>query len=148
MSEITTFESRQGLLSCSTEKFFNFLNDIRNFEQFIPKDKFTDITINADTCSFSVPMIGRVDVRIAAKTEFSEVVYAGSTAAVSDFSLAVRFGDAGSDTSDVKLSVTAAINPFLKMIASEPLNNMLETLVSEMERFTGWDDIRTDNLSP
>lgn len=145
MSELTTFESRQGVLSCTPVELYHFLNDIRNFEQFIPADRFTDITVERDTCSFSVPMMGKVVVNIREKKEFCEVVYGGNALVVNDFSLIVAFKDAGQGTTVVKLSVIARLNPFLKMAASEPVQNLLETLVGEMEKFRGWSNVRQDN---
>ncbi|MBN1107926.1 MAG: hypothetical protein JXR66_12450 [Bacteroidales bacterium] len=141
MSEITTFESRQGVVSCTPQQLYHFLNDIRNFERFVPVDRFTDIRMEKDTCNFSVPMMGRVNIMIAGRKEYSEVIYRGNAMAVDDFALAVSFNDTGGASSEVKLTVNARINPFLKMAAAEPVKNLLETLIGEMEKFSGWDDI-------
>jgi carbon monoxide dehydrogenase subunit G len=144
MSEILTFESRTGRLTCNAEELFHFLTDIRNFERFIPKGNFSDIITDKDSC-FNVSMIGKVNIHIKDKTEFREVVFSGTTLQVNEFSLVVKFHDTESGQSDVRLSALAALSPFLKMIVSEPINKFLETIIAEMEKFRGWKEIRGDN---
>ena len=145
MSEISTFESRTGKVNCTSEELFHFLSDIRNFERFIPGDKFSDIKMDKDSCSFSVSMMGKVNIRIGERKAYSEVVFSGNAMYVNDFSLAVKFNDAGFSHSEVNLSVFAHLNPFLKMLAADPISKFLETIIKEMEKFNGWRDIRRDS---
>jgi carbon monoxide dehydrogenase subunit G len=145
MDDISTFESRTGKVNCKAEDLYHFLTDIRNFERFIPKDMFSDISMARDSCSFSVSMLGKVNIRIGERKEFSEVVFSGNAMQVNDFSLAVKFGSAEPSHSEVKLSVLANLNPFLKMLAAEPINKFLETIIAEMEKFSGWKEIRRDS---
>jgi len=144
MSGISTFKSRTGKVNCTSEELFHFLSDIRNFERFIPKDKISDISLNKDSCSFSVSMMGMVNIRISDRKEYSEVVFSGNAMLVNDFSLAVKFSDAKPGRSEVKLSVLADLNPFLKMLAADPISKFLETIIKEMEKFSGWNEIRRD----
>jgi len=145
MSEISTFESRKGLANCTAQELYYFLTDMRNFERFIPKDKFSDIKMDKDSCSFNVSMLGKVNIRIGDRKEFSEMIFSGNAMQVNDFSLTVKFCDAGPAYSEVKLSVLASLNPLLKMLAAEPINMFLETLIAEMEKFSGWNEIRRDS---
>jgi len=144
MSGISTFKSRTGKVNCTSEELYHFLSDIRNFERFIPKDKISDISLNKDSCSFSVSMMGMVNIRISDRKEYSEVVFSGNAMLVNDFSLAVKFSDAKPGRSEVKLSVLADLNPFLKMLAADPISKFLETIIKEMEKFSGWNEIRRD----
>lgn len=142
MSDISTFESRKGRVNCTAQELYYFLTDIRNFERFIPKDKINDISIDRDSCSFSVSMMGKVNIHIGERKEYSEVVFSGNAMQINDFSLAVKFTDAEPEQSEVRLSVLAHLNPLLKMLAAEPINKFLETIVAEMEKFSGWKDLR------
>lgn len=145
MSDISTYESRTGKVNCTSEELYYFLTDIRNFERFIPKDKFSDIKMDKDSCSFNVSMMGKVHIRIGDRKEYNEVVFSGNAMQVNDFSLTVKFGDTEPSHSEVKLSVLAHLNPFLNMLAAEPINKFLETLITEMEKFDGWKEIRRDS---
>lgn len=141
MSDISTFESRTGKIGCSASEAYGFISDIRNFEQFMPKDKLTDININNDSCSFRVSMLGSVSLRIAQKTEFSRIVFSGNAMQVNDFSLVAEIQDEANHHSTIKIILQAELNPLLKLIAADPVNKFLETLICEMERFTGWKNI-------
>ncbi len=131
MSEISTFESRTGIVQCTSEELYHYLTDMRNFGRFIPQNNISDVS-----------MLGKVNIRIGEMKEFSEVRYSGNAAQINEFSLVVKFLDKGSTQSEVKLSVLASLNPFLKMLAAEPMNKFLETIIAEMEKFRGWNEIR------
>jgi carbon monoxide dehydrogenase subunit G len=148
MGEMSTFESRTGIVNCTAEELYHFLTDIRNFERFIPKDKFSDVMMDKESCSFNLGMMGKVNIRIREKKEFSEVIYAGNAMQVNDISLIVEFFDADSSHSRIKLRVLAGLNPILKMFATEPVKKFLETIIKEMEKFNGWKEISGDNRTP
>lgn len=101
--------------------------------------------MDKDSCSFNVSMMGKVHIRIGDRKEYNEVVFSGNAMQVNDFSLTVKFSDAEPSHSEVKLSVLAQLNPFLNMLAAEPINKFLETLITEMEKFDGWKEIRRDS---
>ena len=90
-------------------------------------------------------MLGKVNIHIGEKKEFSEVLFAGYAAQLNDFSLVMKFGDVGPAHSEVKLSAQTHLNPFLKMLAAEPIKNFLETIIVEMERFRGWNEITKES---
>ena len=138
MSDISTFESRTGILECNASDVFNFVTDIRNFEQFIPRDKISDVKVSQNTFSFQASLLGIVNISITEKTMYSKIVYSGNTMQVSNFSLVILIDEAENGHSVVKLLVKAELNTFLKMLAAEPINKFLETLICEMEKFNGW----------
>lgn len=142
MSEISSFESRTGNLDCNAEGVYNFITDIRNFERFIPKDKITNLKIAEDSCSFQMSMLGTVTIRISEKIKPGRVLFSGNALHVNDFSLLLNILSTGTDHSEVKIILSAKINPFLKMIAAEPVRQFLETLIKEMEKFTDWKNIK------
>lgn len=144
MPEISIFKSRTATVNCTAKEFYHFVTDVRNFRRFIPADKFSDIIINRESCSFSVSMLGKVEIHIRESREFSEVSYSGNAMQINEFSLDLEFHDAAAGTSEVQLIAQAHLNPFLKMLAADPINRFLETLAAEMEKFTGWKDISRD----
>lgn len=145
MSEISTFESRTGIVQCTSEELYHYLTDMRNFGRFIPQNNISDVSISKDTFDINVNLLGKVNIRIGEMKEFSEVRYSGNAAQINEFSLVVKFLDKGSAQSEVKLSVLASLNPFLKMLAAEPMNKFLETIIAEMEKFRGWNEIRKES---
>lgn len=148
MSEISRYESRRGLINESSENIFRFIADIRNFEQLIRGGSLTDIRYEADSISFRAGMLGTVSVRITGRTEFSEVSYAGNAMQVNDFVLAVLLTEKASENTEVRVVLSAALNPLLKMMAAEPIREFLERVISEMENFRDWQNIKDRTQAP
>jgi carbon monoxide dehydrogenase subunit G len=141
MSELSTFESRTGKLDCTTSDVYNFVTDIRNFEQFIPRDKVKNVNLDQDSCSLQVNLLGPVNIRIQEKIMYSKVVFSGNAMQVNNFSLVMKIHETENKNSEVNIILMAELNPILKMIASEQIKKFLETLICEMEKFKGWKDI-------
>lgn len=141
MDGISHYESRSGSLSCTSREVFDFVTDIRNFEQFIPGDSISNWQSEKDTCSFSVSMVGTVSVRIDKKEPFNKVIFSGDALKKNDFSLVLDISDSGINTADVKVLLEAELNPMLKMVANKPIIQFLDMLIREMENFKGWKNI-------
>ena len=142
MSDLSYFESRTGMLTCTAEEVFNFVTDIRNFERFIPDGKINDWQADKDSGSFSVPMLGTVSLRLAEKEMFNKVVFEGDALKKNDFTLDLEIHKNINNTAKVKVAIKADLNPMLKMMATKPISQFLEKLISEMERFKDWKNIR------
>ena len=138
MTDLSYFESRTGKLTCSAEEIFDFMTDIRNFEQFIPKGNINNWKADKESCSFSVSMLGTVSVRLAEKEKCNKVVFMGDALKKNDFSLTLDISDNLNKTADVKVKLSADLNPMMKMMATKPIGQFLEMLINEMENFRGW----------
>ena len=140
MSDLSYFESRPGKLTCTSEEVFDFVTDIRNFEQFIPAGAINNWQAENESCSFSVTMIGPVSFRLAEKESNNRVVFSGDALKKNDFSLVLNIKGGISDPAEVKINLCADMNPMLKMMAAKPVGQFLEMLIKEMENFRGWKD--------
>ena len=142
MTDLSFFESRHGTVSSSAEEVFAFVTDIRNFERFIQKGTIKSWKAEKEFCSFSVPMLGTVTLRIAEKEEFKKVVYNGDALKKNDFILTLSLIDNINNKADVSIILSADLNPMMKIMAAKPIEQFLEKLIYEMEQFRGWKDIR------
>lgn len=142
MADLSYFESRSGRLSCNAEEFFTFVTDIRNFEQFVPPGSINNWNAEKESCIFSVPMIGTVTVRLIEKEKFSKVVFYGDALQKNDFSLTLNITDNDKNPADVRVSLSADLNPMMKMVATKPIVRFMEVLIDEMENFKGWYDTK------
>jgi carbon monoxide dehydrogenase subunit G len=140
MTNQSTFESRSGKLTCNAEEVFAFVTDIRNFERFIPKGTINNWIAEKEWCSFSVSMLGTVTVRLAEKKEYNKVVFTGDAMKKNDFSLVLNISDNNKNPAEVKVTLTADLNPMMKMMATKPIALFLEILIKEMENFRDWRD--------
>ena len=141
MNDLSRFESRSGSLSCTPKEVFDFVTDIRNFEQFIPAGTINNWQSGKDTCSFSVSMIGTVSLQIEKKEPYNKVIFNGDALKKNDFSLVLNILDNANNYAEVKVLLEAELNPMLKLMANKPIIQFLEMLIREMENFKGWKNI-------
>ena len=87
-------------------------------------------------------MIGTVTVRLSEKTKFTRVIYTGDALKKNDFYLALLITDNMKDPAKVKVTLSADLNPMMKMVASKPISQFLELLISKMEAFNGWNNTK------
>jgi hypothetical protein len=142
MTELSYFESRSGRLNCNTEGVFAFVTDIRNFEQFLPDGIINNWIAEKESCSFGVSMLGTVTVRLAEKEKPNKVVFDGDALKKNDFLLTLNISGNDSNKADVKIILSADINPMMKIMAAKPISQFLEMLINEMEKFNGWKDTK------
>lgn len=142
MTAISQFRSRTGKINSSSEDIFIFVTDIRNFEQFAPSGTINNWQAGKESCSFSAPMLGTVSFRLTEKVKNSRVVFEGDAMKKNDFTIVLSISETGKETSDVIVSLDADLNPLMKMMAVNPINQFLELLVKEMESFKGWRNVK------
>lgn len=142
MPEKSYYESRPGKLSCKPEEAFSFITDLRNFDRFIQEGKISDWKADKESCSFSVSMVGAVNVRLLNKVEGQKVVYQGDALSSNDFTISVDLSGDTPGHSEIRLSLAADLNPVLKMMADKPIRQFLDILINEIEGFRDWNNIR------
>jgi len=142
MPEISTFESRTGNLTCTSQQFFDFATDLRNIRQFVPAGTINEIHVDRESCSFEVPPLGKINMKLTEKEPHIKAVYSGNLFQANEFSLimSIKAGTAGK--AEVILRLTAQLNPVLKLMASQHIGRLLDTLITEMEKFRNWSGIK------
>jgi carbon monoxide dehydrogenase subunit G len=138
MPDISKFESRTGKLTCTPPEIFDFVTDIRNLMQFVPDGTIDDLQIDSDSCSFHISPLGKVYLNLSEKEPYNKVVYNGNVLQSNDFSLVLNIKENNAGKAEVNLKLAAHLNPLLKMMATKPIDSLLEKLVDEMEKFKGW----------
>ena len=142
MSYNSEYKSRVGNLVCSSEEIYNFVTDIRNFEQFIPEGTINNWKAEKESCSFSVSMLGNVSFRLSEKEMYKKVVFKGDALKKNDFNLTLNIYNDHSNSAKVDVLLNADLNPMLRMIAEKPIKQFLESLINEMEIFRSWNCIK------
>jgi carbon monoxide dehydrogenase subunit G len=138
MSYNSEYKSRVGNLACSSEELYNFVTDIRNFEQFVPEGTINNWHAEKESCSFSVSMLGNVSFRLSEKEMYNKVVFKGDALKKNDFTLTLNIYNDHSNSAKVDVLLNADLNPMLRMIAEKPIKQFLESLINEMEIFRSW----------
>jgi hypothetical protein len=142
MSDNSIFESRKGNLTCTARQCFDFTTDLRHFEGLIPNGTINNWKAEKDFCSFTVSMLGTVSVRLTDRELNKRVVFNGDALKKNDFELVLNITDNSDQRAEVKVLLNAELNPMMKMIAAKPIEQFLEMLINEMEKFDRWDDFK------
>jgi carbon monoxide dehydrogenase subunit G len=139
MSEVSTFISRTGKLTCTPSEIFDFVTDIRNFKQFVPENaSINELNIDRESCSFKISPIGNVNVNLSEKEPHNKVVYSGSALQANDFSLILNIKETKAGKAEVQIELAARLNPLLKVMIAKPVDSFLEKVIDEMEKFRDW----------
>jgi hypothetical protein len=141
MSSFSIFESRTASLSCTPEEFYSFVTDMRNFHQFIPDGTAREWESTPENCRINVPPVGNITIWIGNKVPCSEVLFSGNSSQIPEFYMHAAIAEAVSGKAEVKLKLSADLNPFIKLIAATPLEQLMNSIVEEMEKFNGWTTI-------
>jgi len=139
MSDISTFESRTGTLTCTPSEIFDFVTDIRNFRQIIPESaSINKLNIERESCSFNISPLGNVKINLTEKDPHNKVIYNGNVLQSNDFSLILNIKENIAGRAEVHLRLEAHLNPLLKMMATKPIGDFLGKMIDEMEKFKDW----------
>ncbi|MFO7755538.1 MAG: SRPBCC domain-containing protein [Bacteroidales bacterium] len=141
MDNFSKYESRIGKVNAGSEEIFAFVSDMRNFKRFLPEKTVKNWEASVDECSFEVSPVGRSTIKIVRKDAYDTVKFAGRGMNNTEFYIWVQLKELGEKDTRAKLTIKADLNTGLKMIASKPIKNFLNKMVSGMEEFDDWGSI-------
>ncbi|MEZ5199335.1 MAG: hypothetical protein R2764_24010 [Bacteroidales bacterium] len=121
---MTTFKSEKQTINVSSEKIFSFLADFNNFEKLMP-EQVTNWQSTIDTCSFTISGMVDLAMVMGEKSEHSFISYKSASKKPFNFDLNTHISEEGGDKSVVEMVFNADLNPMLKMMASRPLQNLI-----------------------
>jgi carbon monoxide dehydrogenase subunit G len=130
----TQIESRTGKISSPASRVYAFMSSFNNFGLLIPKDKVKDWQSTEDHCQFTVDGIGKVGLRIIEKEPNSLVKITGEEGSKLNFFFWIQLKDVSDNDTRIKLTIKADLNPMIKMVATKPLQNFVDTLVDQLEK--------------
>lgn len=134
---MTEFKSNVSEISIQAESIFSFLDDFNKFERLLP-EQVTNWESTKDNCSFTIQGMASLKLLKGPKTEFNYISYNSDGNKPFEFSLHFHIDEKSETTTETKIIFKAGLNPMLKMMASRPLQNLVniinEKLKEEMEK--------------
>ncbi|MCK4662508.1 MAG: SRPBCC family protein [Bacteroidales bacterium] len=131
-NSMTTIESKIGEINNNDKVIYNFLSDFNNFKSLIPQDKISNWESTEDTCYFNISGVGEFGMKITEKTPSSLIKISNSHNVPFDFNLWVQLKQVGENDTRIKLTIKANLNPMIKMVAKNPLQKMVDTIVDQL----------------
>ena len=135
---MTTFESTVRQINYPQQQVFNMLSDLTNIEKVrekvrdkLPKDKIKDLHFDADTLSVHTP-VGDIKMRIVEREVPKTIKFASEESMVS-FNFWIQLVAVDAQTSKMKLTIKADLNPFIKGMVAKPLQEGIEKIADVLQ---------------
>ncbi len=129
---MAVFENRDVMLNAPCDKVFEFLGDFRNMEHLMP-EQVQEFYAEADSCRFKVEGLSDFSMRFEEKKpcKYLHIVSDGNNPV--DYSLDYHLFPMGSDRCSISITFRAALNPFMKMMASRSLQKVVDSMGSHLQ---------------
>lgn len=124
----TKFESTIRQIPYPQQSVYAMLSDLSNIDRVkdrIPADKVNDLSFDTDHIAVSVPMAGKVSLRIIDREDPSTIKFEAEQSPV-PFNLWIQILPVTDASSKMKITVKAELNPFIKGMISKPLKDGIE----------------------
>jgi len=131
------YTSKTGKIDLTDEEIFNFLSDFNNFKNIIPTDKVSDFSATSDTCQFTISGFGKAGLKIVEKVPFNLIKIASEkgTAVTFNFWIQLKPIDDTAESTAIRLTLDADLNPMMKMMIGNHLQKGLDSLVDYITVF-------------
>jgi len=106
------------------EEVYTFLEDCNNHEKLQP-DNIYNWTSTRDEASFTIQNMAKLSLKIKERKENAEVLFVPASEAPFDLSLSWFLNPIENGT-EVKLELNADLNMMMKMMASGPLQKLID----------------------
>jgi len=125
-------ESKKAIINKSQKDFFDFLSNLKNFEQLMPEntDKFE---VDGDSFIFSLKGMPEIRLVVKEKNEFDKITL-GAASSKLNFSLTAIINEISSTTCETQLLFDGDFNPMMAMMVKKPLQNFIDTLTEQAEK--------------
>lgn len=127
------FESENVQLNSSAEHVFEYVGNLSNFGKFMP-EQITNWQSTADTCSFTVQNMTTLSMKVQERVPFERINVVPDGKTPFDFSLQVILIPIRTDHCEAKIVFNADLNPVFSMMASKPLQNLVDLMAKNLEK--------------
>jgi hypothetical protein len=127
------FESENVELNSSAETVFEYVGNLSNFGKFMP-EQITNWESTADTCSFTVQNMTTLSMKIQERIPFEQINVIPDGKSPFNFLLQVLLIPITKDQCEAKIVFSADLNPVFSMMASKPLQNLVDLMAKNLEK--------------
>ncbi len=124
-------ESKITEVNASNEHIYNFLADFNNFSNLMPP-QVTQWKADENTCSFIIQGLPELKLEYKEKTPYSLIVITPQSLGSVSFYLGITLQNVSANSSTVITYLNADVNPMMKMMLQNPLQNFVNTLSEKL----------------
>lgn len=126
------FESEQVALQAPCEEVFEFLSDFRNLASLMP-EQITNWQATKDNCSFTIQGVADLSMEVASRSAGRNIHIVSSGSNPVAYSLDYFFRNKDNNSCEVSVLLEADLNPFLKSLASRPLQSLVRVIAEKLK---------------
>ena len=131
---MATFESTVRQINYAQQSVYQLLSDLSNIDKVkdrIPEDKVKDLTFDTDSIGINTPM-GAVKLNIVERDE-PKCIKFETTESPLPFNFWIQILPVTAQSSKMKLTIQADLNPFIKGMVSKPLQEGIEKIADALQ---------------
>lgn len=131
---MATFESTVRQINYPQQSVYQLLSDLSNIDKVkdrIPEDKVKDLTFDTDSIGINTPM-GAVKLNIVERDE-PKCIKFETTESPLPFNFWIQILSVTAQSSKMKLTIKADLNPFIKGMVSKPLQEGVEKIADALQ---------------
>jgi carbon monoxide dehydrogenase subunit G len=128
------FESKRVALKTSAENVFVSLSDMSNLGRFMP-EQITNWQATVDTCSFTIQNMTTLSMRITERVPFERIDVTSEGKTPFNFTLHLILFPQTEQHSEAMFTLKADLNPVFSMMASKPLQNLVDLMADNLFKF-------------
>lgn len=126
-------ESPKVSIDKSPSDVFNFLSDVKNFEQLMPENISKFEVLGDDKFLFALKGMPEIILKKKEVIAPNKIVL-GAAGGKLDFSLTGNITETTPNQSEVQLTFDGDFNPMMAMMIKGPIGKFIETLVTNMPK--------------
>ena len=128
------FESSVKPIPYPVENVYRNISDLRNLDRVrdrVPEDKLSDFAFDEDSVQVNVDPVGLLKLRIIEREEGKCVKFETVQSPV-PFNVWVQILPVDENSSKMKVTVKAELNPFIKSMVEKPLQEGVEKIADAL----------------
>lgn len=115
---------------------YHFLADLNNHEQLMPENIY-NWTSTADEAKFTIQNMVKLALKISERVENEELVCKPSEEAPFELTLRWKVAEISENTTNATFIIDADLNMMMKMMASGPLQKLVDHQVNRLKEILG-----------
>lgn len=130
--------SRTGKLHTASAPIYRLLSDFSFLNQVqIPDERVKIQHSNNDTCTLHIEGGGEFTLKIVERVPTNLVKIEADKSSSFAFTLWIQLKELEAYDTRIRITLTAKLNPLMKIIAQKHLENFVEMLISKLEQHFG-----------
>ncbi|MCA5003663.1 SRPBCC family protein [Sphingobacterium bovistauri] len=131
-----TVIQNNAIINSSIHEVYNFLSDLNNHEQLMPENIY-NWSSTADEARFTIKNMAKLALKVSQRIENKEIVCVPSEEAPFEVQLIWKVEELSPNETKATFVIEAQLNMMMKMMASGPLQKLVDHQVSKLKEKLG-----------